>query len=285
MTSRFGHIYPDIGNYSLFVNVSNLVSWMEYEVWIPVQIPIKDFVVYPVKPFPLYDIPPFVFTVSAGSHIYIDAVFDGFPVENLTFNSLELMGTVFVGRSYLPDIGRYIYNVTVCNLVTSPISRYIEAWADFPLEDVQILEEKIYSIVGDSVYFNLTMKQGSRVNVTIDYDDGTDTELFYHDLVTNGTVIQFNHVFDDHALCNVSFIVDNPINKYISYHFLTIQNIFQDFIFNATSPLELLFNDTAPCNISMTFLNIGNPPPTDAYYTFFYGDAANLSESMVSFPL
>ena len=82
MAAYIEYIFPDIGNYTMTVNVSNLVSWKVASVHLPVQIVIENLKLHSDYPMPHnYTISRFL-SMDAGSHVLFTPTYSGAVIAN-----------------------------------------------------------------------------------------------------------------------------------------------------------------------------------------------------------
>ena len=76
------YIFPDIGNYTITVNVSNLVGWQMKSTYIPVQIVIENLMLHSDWPMPHNYVITRFLSMDAGSHVLFTPTFSGVITAN-----------------------------------------------------------------------------------------------------------------------------------------------------------------------------------------------------------
>ena len=150
-----------IGNFSLEVNASNLLTWQYASIWLPVQIAITNFAIVQPPVLPFDQINRVYFAIDTGSHVELVANIDGTNTQ-VYYNATTNTGYIEVTAGGL-SIGHYALNVTADNLVAPPSwTDHVVFHIDYVITDVNVTEVHRCLQPGTVNVFNVTLKWASR---------------------------------------------------------------------------------------------------------------------------
>ena len=173
------------------------------------------------------------------------------------------------------------HNVTImgwnlCSNVTEKFQFFIESPLEIPasvayLEYGQV-EQYIEISQGESVIFNVTMKDGTSLSITWDWKDGTPMEKYQ---LANGEAWPYNgyqarsHQFDVPGCYIVEVIIENHFTSYTFPHDICVFNDPSGFSLTSNSPVTYL-NLEGPADLY--FESATGYSLTRGKAAFHYGD-------------
>ena len=174
LTGYYGnlsYIYPDADWYNCVITAENLISSMSWNLSLPVQIVIVNFIIQPSIPI-TYGIDHMLqLGVDEGSHIEVSLSINGSFLNHSTFNWMTKSGEALVAPDNYVVNGYYLVQGNASNLVTPTVSVERWVWIDYAITNLTVDVDHLYVPVGDNSTFHITMDYGSRLNFTWDWVD------------------------------------------------------------------------------------------------------------------
>ena len=199
-----------------------------------------------------------------------------FIIFNTNVHTNFIAGYVVIEPEYYKVIGSHYLEIRVENSVTVPFYVIHEIPVEYIIEDYAFVADEHYVIPGTTVYFNITMTQGSRYKIIADYDyenNGTwVTEEMFIPVTTTGKIEVVPHAFTVVDNCTVNLTVSNNISSAWATTLITVQDPVLNMTLTTDSPIPFI-RGTNQSILTLTISFAGGvPPPTNAHYKYNFGN-------------
>ena len=194
----------------------------------------------------------------------------------ISFSFLFRSGYVVIEPDYYKVIGSHYLEIRVENLVTVPFNVVHEIPVEYIIEDYSFVADEHYVIPGTTVYFNITMTQGSRYLIKADYDyeynDGWVSEEIFVPVTMAGDVVVVPHSFMVVDNYTVNLTVMNNVSTAWATTLITVQHPILNMSLSTDSPIAYeRGTDRSTLTLTISFAG-GVPPPTNAHYKYNFGN-------------
>jgi hypothetical protein len=271
LTVNLWYSYTSTGHYTIQIQASNLVSSLNVNLTLIIEVVIENFTIQAIDPIPYGQLSTnLILGVDAGSDMNVTVTFG-----NTTLATAYILdngaGLAVILFSDYYGYGFYEVFGNVTNLV-SPVHNFTTGvWVDYMIKNLTVTIDRLFLPVLEVTTLVVEMAWCSRFNTTVIYGDGTPDFFLYKDLLLAPDNVTATHGYALPGTYQLFLEINNPVDYFNDTFNILVQYPVTNVETTSTTPHVLIFGSSVSVPFNLTFLG-GVEPATDASITVDFQD-------------